>query len=155
VGLETRVIDWPADGEVIEALELVNRDPQRFMDRIVEETADAGAACGHGDSLRGLLKIADAAVDLGERVHQLLAPRFVRDGGQLPLQVGPGQAQRLKRQNALGVEARASLPGRAAAVLDFLHPLFEPRAGVDESLTCVAHSVRIPFRAGFVAVARR
>jgi hypothetical protein len=104
-------------------------------------------ACGYilGLCLCGGPEIAETAVDLGNRIHQMQPPRFMHGHRKLPFEIDLGQAQRFQRANALGIETRFFLFGYTAAVLDFFHALLKPRARVDKSFSGVSHAVSSPF----------
>ena len=86
MGLQARIVDRPAHGEVVEHLKAVAREPEDPVGEVVEEAADAGAA--------------DAAC-FGLEVEEL------SDDAGLPIQaaVEPGP-ERLEGRAVLGEHGR-------------------------------------------------
>jgi len=82
-------------------------------------------------------------VDLGEGLHDLPLPCCVRRGFQLALQFGAGQTQRLGLSHALWIHTLGALLAGTPLLFALFHPLGEARFRVDESFSCVTHTLRL------------
>ena len=55
-GSQSHILDWTADGEVVEALPIVTGQTERTVQHLIEVAANAGAAstCSLGSQIQGL-----------------------------------------------------------------------------------------------------
>ena len=94
-----------------------------------------------GRRLRLLLlrEIGDAAVELADRVLQLLFARRMRRQLELTLQLGSREPERLELPEALRVAADGRLSCLTLFLLAFFHALGEAGFRIDESFSCITH----------------
>ena len=82
-------------------------------------------------------------VDLGESLLQLLLASIVCSEVELPLHLGPREAQRFELTHPLRVSGSDTLACLSLLLLAFFHPLGEARLRVDEPFSSVTHGIRL------------
>src|SRR4051812_3492682 len=84
-------------------------------------------------------RLLHAAIDFGDRVRELGAPAFVGGGGELTIELEPGQPERFERLHFLRIAHRPAALLVLALALEFLHPLLNAPFRVDQPFSGVAH----------------
>ena len=83
--------------------------------------------------------LSQALVDFGNRELDLLLTDRMRGRFCLPLQVRPGQPERLELAYFLGVDLRPSAAAAAPLGFSFFHLLLDARFRVDQAFSGITH----------------
>jgi hypothetical protein len=97
-------------------------------------------APGRQTWLLGLRELRDPAIELRERLRQLLLPRLVSGELELPRRLGTGQAAGLQLTRELRITPPDSLLAPAFLLFPFLHPFGKAGFRVDESFSGITHA---------------
>src|SRR5690606_38230898 len=131
-GKEGRV-SGSGPGETRTRLPARTSDPRSGNDRM--ETAGQWSELRH--------RLLQLAVDFGQRFGQLAPPQLVRRERELAFELLARELQRLDCAPGFRI---GQYPGAAFApfALELLHPLLNPRLGVDQSFTRITHRICSP-----------
>src|SRR5450759_3491120 len=103
-----------------------------------DDAIDPGSAPRRGSG--GLVgQHGDAAIELGDRLRQLLTADGVLGHARLALQFGAGQAQRLQLLLAHGILDDAAVAD--PFLLEFVESILDSRLGVNKSSRAVPHTL--------------
>lgn len=86
-----------------------------------------------------LSELGDSAIQLRDRVDQLLFARRVARQFRLTRHLRPRQTQRLELAGTLRIAALRTLAGPALLLLSFFHPLGEAGFRIDEPFSGITH----------------
>src|SRR5689334_1772123 len=95
---------------------------------------------------RGVLGLLHTAVDFFDRLHDLRAPAFVGGGGELAIELGARQPQRLQRVLFLRVANDFAAVLACPLALQLFHALLNSRFRIDKAFARITHESPSPRR---------